>query len=137
MPLIHRAALVSSFFLAMSASPATAECDRVASVFFEYRSAVVLTSGRQTLEGLAAGLPTGSKVLLRGHISAEELAEDGLAGLDENRAAVSAYRLSAAAGTKALTVDREGVGSTEPYRPEGPDSVFDRRVDVWLCPAGA
>ena len=80
MPLIHRAALVSSFFLAMSASPATAECDRVASVFFEYRSAVVLTSGRQTLEGLAAGLPTGSKVLLRGHISAEELAEDGLAG---------------------------------------------------------
>lgn len=137
MPFIRHASLVSSLLLAMSASPATAECDPVASVFFEYRSAVVLTSARQTLEGLAAQLPSGSKVVLRGHISAEEFAEDGATGLDENRAAVSAYRLSAAAGAKTLIVERESAGSTEPYRAEGPDAAFDRRVDIWLCPAGA
>jgi|GEM_PF-6631766 hypothetical protein len=137
MPLLHHASLVSSLFLATSASSATAECDRVASVFFEYRSAVVLTRARQTLEVLAAQLPTGSRVVLRGHISAEELAEDGSTGLDENRAAVTAYRLSAAADAKTLTVERESAGSTEPYSAEGPDQAFDRRVDIWLCPAGA
>lgn len=137
MPPIRRVPIGLSILLALSASPVMAECDMTASVFFEYGSSEILTSGRQTLNVLASQLPSGSQVLLRGHVSQTEAGDSALADLDRNRAANAASDLSAAAGAKPVTVESEGAGSAEPYAPEGPNPLFDRRVDVWVCPVGA
>ncbi|MDO9587162.1 MAG: hypothetical protein U1E18_11720 [Brevundimonas sp.] len=137
MSALRRVLLASPFLLALSASPAMADCDQAASVFFEYKSAEVLTSGGQTLGVLASRLQARSRVLLRGHVSQVEAAESELSGLDQSRAANAASTLLAAAGAKPLTVDSEAAGSSQPYRVEGPDPLFDRRVDVWVCPTGA
>jgi outer membrane protein OmpA-like peptidoglycan-associated protein len=131
---IRRVSLASSFVLALSASPAMADCDPVTSVFFEYGSAEVLSSARQTLSILASQLPNGSRVLLRGHVSEVEAAGE-LGELDRNRTNSVAATLSAVAGAKTLRVDQEASGATVPYQPEGPDPLFDRRVEVLVCPA--